>query len=67
MMPKADTIAAIVKLNPSANPAFLASFSSEELHEYLDRLRTLPGMPADPGIVRQVDLGSVFTGEPATA
>lgn len=38
MMPKSDTIDAIRKLNPSANPDFLAEFSKDQLGEYLDRL-----------------------------
>jgi len=42
MMPKSDTIEAILKLNPTAEPQFLAEFSNEELLAYLDRL-TGPG------------------------
>jgi hypothetical protein len=38
MMPKSDTIAAIMELNPTANPAFLAEFSVYELGDYLHRL-----------------------------
>ena len=42
MIPKSDTIAAIVRINPTANPEFLAQFSNRELDEYLHRLRQLP-------------------------
>ena len=45
MMPKSDTIDAILKLNPTVNPAFLAEFSNQELNEYLQRLRQLPRRP----------------------
>ena len=38
MMPKSDTITAIMDLNPTANPAFLAEFSVYELGDYLRRL-----------------------------
>ncbi len=38
MMPKGDTIHAILKLNPTAAPDFLAGFSAEELDNYLQRL-----------------------------
>lgn len=38
MMTKNDTIDAIRRLNPTANPDFLAGFSSDELYRYLDRL-----------------------------
>ncbi len=38
MMTKSDTIDAIRRLNPTANPDFLAGFSSDELYRYLDRL-----------------------------
>lgn len=67
MMPKADAIAAIATLNPSANPAFLALFSCQELNEYLHRLRSIPGMPAHPAVVRQVDPRTVCVGSPTTA
>ena len=42
MMTKSDTIAAITKLNPTANPAFLAEFSAEDLVDYLQRLSCEP-------------------------
>lgn len=44
MTVKSDTIVAIMELNPSADPAFLAEFSNDELWEYLYRLadRTEP-------------------------
>ena len=38
MMTKSDTIEAIRRLNPTANPDFLAGFSSDDLYRYLDRL-----------------------------
>ena len=37
-MRKNETIAAIVDLNPTANPSFLAEFSGGQLCEYLFRL-----------------------------
>lgn len=37
-MPKSDTIEAILSLNPSAKPDFLAEFSNADLHDYLHRL-----------------------------
>lgn len=40
-MSKSDTIEAIVNLNPTAKPDFLADFSNDDLHRYLHRL-TLP-------------------------
>ena len=43
MMPKCDTIAAIMKLNPTADPGFLAEFSNGELSEYLQRLANVRG------------------------
>ncbi len=43
MMPKSDTIAEILRSNPTANPTFLAEFSNQELDEYLQRLRQLSG------------------------
>ena len=43
MMPKCDTIAEILRSNPTANPTFLAEFSNQELDEYLQRLRPLSG------------------------
>jgi len=42
MMTKRDTIDAITRLNPTANPEFLAEFSGEELDRYLDRLSNRP-------------------------
>ena len=41
-MPKSDTIDAILSLNPTAKPDFLAEFSNEDLHEYLQRLTFSP-------------------------
>lgn len=41
MMPKSDTIEAIVRLNPTANPAFLAEFGTGDLAEYLRRLESV--------------------------
>jgi len=39
MMPKSDTIDAILKCNPTARPEFLSGFSNDELGRYLERLR----------------------------
>jgi hypothetical protein len=44
-MTKTDAIAAIVKLNPTANPTFLAGFSNDDLLEYLRRLSDGPPGP----------------------
>ena len=41
-MPKSDTIEAILSLNPTAKPDFLAEFSNEDLHDYLHRLMFAP-------------------------
>ena len=35
---KRDAIAAIMGLNPTAKPTFLAEFSKDDLERYLDRL-----------------------------
>lgn len=50
MMTKSDTIDAIRRLNPTANPDFLAGFSSDELYRYLDRLTgaSTRRSPSDP-------------------
>ena len=49
MMPKGDTIAEIMKLNPTADPGFLAEFSIRELSDYLRRLSNLPGLSTTAG------------------
>lgn len=41
-MAKSDTIEAIVSLNPTARPDFLAEFSNADLHDYLHRLTFAP-------------------------
>ena len=46
MIPKSDTIAAIKKLNPTAEPDFLAEFTNDELSEYLQRLVNVRGISA---------------------
>ena len=58
MMPKSDTISAIIEINPSANPSFLAEFSNQELEEYLHRLRQVPrtSLPLDQAIHLQAQL-----------
>lgn len=56
MMPKSDTIAAILRISPSADPAFLAEFSNRELHEYLSRLRQLDRRTGADGHMRQTPL-----------
>ena len=38
MMPKPDTIDAILRLNAGAEPDYLAEFSADELDQYLRRL-----------------------------
>ncbi len=38
MMPKNDAITAIMYLNPTANPSFLAEFPIDDLRRYLERL-----------------------------
>jgi hypothetical protein len=35
---KRDAIAAIIEMNPTANPVFLSEFSKSDLEHYLDRL-----------------------------
>ena len=57
MMTKNDTIDAIRRLNPTANPDFLAGFSSDELYRYLDRLTgtSTRGQASDP--IHDVGLG----------
>ncbi len=40
MKPKSDTIEEITRLNPSADPTFLAEFSAGQLSDYLGRLRS---------------------------
>ncbi|MEK6676212.1 MAG: hypothetical protein AABZ47_11240 [Planctomycetota bacterium] len=44
MMTKSEAIAAIQQINTTANAVFLAQFSNDDLHAYLDRL-TDPGVP----------------------
>lgn len=61
MMPKADTIAAITKLNPSADPAFLSQFSNRELDDYLHRLSNLDGAAFVRPVVQQVEIAAVRT------
>ena len=59
MMPKSDTIAAIMELNPTANPAFLAEFSVYELGDYLGRLTNVTDSreaTARTGVERPVDM-----------
>ena len=38
MMTKSDTIADIMRINPTVNSAFLAEFAADQLNEYLRRL-----------------------------
>jgi len=40
---KRDAIAAIMGLNPTAKPTFLAEFSKDDLERYLDRLDRVTG------------------------
>ena len=41
MMTKSDTIADIMRINPTVNSAFLAEFAADQLNEYLQRLSGL--------------------------
>ena len=41
MMTKSDTIAEIMRINPTVNSAFLAEFAADQLNEYLHRLSGL--------------------------
>lgn len=41
MVTKSDTIAEVMKLNPSADAEFLSGFSVEALRDYLVRLRSV--------------------------
>jgi len=41
MMTKSDTIAEIMRINPTVNSAFLAEFGADQLGEYLSRLSGL--------------------------
>ena len=69
MTAKSDTIVAIMELNPTANPAFLAEFSNDELWEYLYRLAertefqpppgSTPNAAAGPGASGALDLDYV--------
>ena len=42
MVTKSDTIAEIMRLNPSADAEFLSGFAIEALRDYLVRLRSVP-------------------------
>ncbi|UCF34070.1 MAG: hypothetical protein JSV78_01945 [Phycisphaerales bacterium] len=41
MMTKRDLMDAIMRLNPTARPEFLAEFAARELEEYLGKLESL--------------------------
>ena len=41
MMPKGDTITAIMRINRSARAEFLSEFSCDDLSCYLDRLSSV--------------------------
>ncbi len=62
MMPKIETIAAITRINPTANPTFLSQFSNRDLDDYLLRLRTLGGASDFPSAVHQVEICEVGAG-----
>jgi hypothetical protein len=52
-MSKSDTIAAIVRLNPTVNPVFLSEFSGEELEAYRMRLEPVAakrGLPVGAAV-----------------
>ena len=40
-MTKSDTMEAIMRLNPSAKPEFLAEFAADQLRDYLRQLESL--------------------------
>ncbi len=63
MMPKSDTIDAIIRINPSANPTFLAGFSNRELDDYLNRLHQVPevSLPCAQARPRQGQLVAAIT------
>jgi len=46
MMPKGDTIAAIMRVNRSAHAEFLSQFSGDDLTVYLERLNVV--QPSTP-------------------
>ncbi len=51
MMPKTDTLTAIMDLNPTATPEFLSEFTNEQLSGYLDRLnRVFAGDPDEASV-----------------
>ncbi len=61
MMPKGDTIAAIMRLNRSVDAGFLAEFSEGELAAYLGRLEDTCGSmraftACPPSAAQEVDL-----------
>lgn len=45
MMTKGETMAEIMRLNPSVGAAFLSEFNNEQLLRYLRRLRDLREQP----------------------
>lgn len=47
MISKTNTIEAIMDLNPSANPGFLAEFAQDELARYLFRLADVIPMSSE--------------------
>lgn len=49
MLSKTHTIEAILDLNPTASPAFLAEFPPTDLTKYLFRLVDVGRTPQDPG------------------
>ena len=51
-MTKRELIDEITHLNPSAPPAFLAEFESEDLAQYLQRLRYVLTPPPRPDVPR---------------
>jgi hypothetical protein len=63
MLTKSDTIDAITKLNPTANPGFLAGFSGDELVQYLGRLESVcrtdnrqdPAAPVTPSVAAMAE------------
>lgn len=56
-MSKSDTIEAILNLNPTAKPEFLADFSNDDLHEYLHRLTFVSHTADEPGTTDTIEIG----------
>lgn len=67
MIPKSETIDAIQRFNPSAEPSFLADFSSEELTRYLERLRVSAPVRPRPPVRDTIDRSATPSTPPSAA